>query len=460
MQLHVIPAEDIVVKSNRQRRDLDQAKILELAGSIAQNGLIHPIVIRMADDEYTLVVGERRLKALEHLWFLGQEVICGERIIPEGHVPCLFLGEIDPVDAEEIELEENIRREDLSWKERADAVSRLADLRARQAQARGEPMPAVAAIAEEVTGSSEGAAQDNVRQDILLGRALANPKTEEVIRNATSRKEAFKLLKRHEESQRHAALGAAIGPTFTSSLHVLQRADCLLAMPDMPAASFDVILTDPPYGIGADDFQDSGGKAAGGHFYDDSYESWTKLIPPLATHSFRLAKAQAHAYVFCDIDRFHELRGLFRDAGWRCFRTPLIWVNPGAIRAPWPEQGPIRKYQCILFAIKGGRPVTRLYGDVLTFPSDPNLGHPAQKPVALYDDLLRRSIAPGDTVLDPFCGSGTVFLAAHGLKCRATGIEMDEAAYGVAAKRLKSLEPPPKPLKYPDPYPSPSVSAQ
>jgi len=439
MQLHVIPADDIVVKTNRQRRELDQSKLLELAGSIAQNGLIHPLVVRLADDEYTLVAGERRLKALEHLWFLGQEVTCGERIIPEGHAPCLFLGDIDPVDAEEIELEENIRREDLSWKERADAVSRLADLRTRQAAANGKSAPSAEAIAEEVAGDGKGQTITNIRQDIILGRALSNPKTAEVIKNATSRQEAFKLLKRHEESERHAALGAALGPTFSSSLHVLQREDCLRAMPELPAASFDVILTDPPYGIGADDFKDSGGKASGGHFYDDSYESWAKLIPPFASHSFRLAKSEAHLYAFCDVERFAELKQHLAAAGWKVFRTPLIWYNPGAVRAPWPEHGPQRKWQMILYAMKGSRNVTRLYGDVLTYPSDPNLGHPAQKPVDLYCDLLRRSIRPGDAVLDPFAGSGTIFPAAHALKCRATGIEADEAAYGVAAKRLKEL---------------------
>lgn len=440
MQLHVIPADDIVVKSNRQRRELDQSKILELAGSIAQNGLIHPLVIRWADEEYTLVAGERRLKALEHLWFLGQEVTCGERIIPEGHAPCLFLGDIDPVDAEEIELEENIRREDLSWQERADAVARLADLRSRQAAARGEAGPSTAAIAEEVSGSAEGQHQENVRQDIILGRALQNPKTAEVIANATSRKEAFKLLKRHEESERHAALGAAIGPVFSSSLHVLQRTDCLLAMPQMPAATFDVILTDPPYGIGADDFSDSGGKAAGSHSYNDSFGYWSELIPLLACHSFRLAKAQAHAYVFCDVDRFGELKGYFQKAGWKVFRTPLIWHNPGGIRAPWPEHGPFRRWQMILFAIKGERQVTRLYGDVLTYPSDPNVGHQAQKPVALYTDLLNRSVRPGDSVFDPFAGSGTIFPACQAVKCRAHALEVDEASYGIAARRLKEME--------------------
>lgn len=440
MQLHIIPAEDITIKPNRQRRELDQQKILELAGSIAQNGLIHPLVVREAEGEYVLVVGERRLKALEHLWFLGTPVYYSGREIEEGAVPCAFLGEINPIDAEEIELEENIRREDLNWKERADAVARLADLRSRQAAADGVPAPSTAAIAEEVAGSSEGQHQDNVRQDIILGRALRDPDKAAVIATATSRKEAFKLLKRHEETARQAAIGAALGAQIASEMFTLRKGDCVQIMSALPADSFDILLTDPPYGIGADEFSDSGGKAAGGHFYDDSYDTWRPLAVALATHSFRLAKRTAHAYVFCDIDRFHELRSAFAEAGWKTFRTPLIWFNPGALRAPWPEQGPQRKYQLILFAVKGDRPVTRLYGDVLTYPNDPNLGHPAQKPVALLSDLLQRSARPGDAILDPFAGTGSVFAAAFQFKCKATGVEKDEAAFAIAAKRIEELK--------------------
>jgi DNA modification methylase len=79
-------------------------------------------------------------------------------------------------------------------------------------------------------------------------------------------------------------------------------------------------------------------------------------------------------------------------------------------------------------------------GDVLDFPADTNLGHAAQKPVALYRELLSRSCLPGQLVLDPFCGSGPIFPAAHELKVRATGIELDQGSYGIAVKRVESLK--------------------
>lgn len=447
MNLHVIPSAEIIIRTNRQRREFKDEDILKLAGSIAENGLLHPVVVRLADSEYTLVAGERRLKALEHLWFMGQEVLCNDHVVEEGCVPCVYLGELDDLAAEEAELEENICRQDLTWQERSDATARLLSLRTAQAEKEGKLLPNVADITRELhpeatAGLADGelaAHRADTKRDIILGRALKDPKLKPVIEKAKSSVEAFKLLKRHEESEKNAALAKTLGATFTRSMHTLLQGDCLSLMPGLPAGSFDVICTDPPYGIGADDFGDSGGKAAGGHFYDDSEESWRKLVKALPEHFTRLAKAHAHLYLFCDVTRFNELAALFRISGWKVFRTPLIWHKPNGMRAPWPSHGPQRKYEAILYAIRGDRTVSRLYGDVLSYPNDSNLGHPAQKPVALISDLLRRSVHPGDSVLDSCCGTGAIFPAAHALQCKATGIELDPAAIGIAAKRMEDL---------------------
>lgn len=436
MNLHIYPVADIIIPPERQRKVFTPESIQELAASIADCGLIHPIVVHKDDSSRILLTaGERRLKALDICWNFGQEVRCGNRVIPEGQVPCTYLGSIDPILAFEIELEENIRRVDLDWKEKATAVRQLYELRRMQAERRGDPAPSPASIAVEVSGTAEGQFQENIRQDLILSQHLANP----VVAAAKSRKEAFKALRRDEDNRRHAELGRSVGATFTASMHTLRQGDCLKIMKEMEAAQFDVILTDPPYGIDAQDFGDSDGKAQA-HFYDDSYETWQVLINVFAGEAARLAKLEAHAYIFCDIDRFAELKAIMTSWSWSCFRTPLIAVNPTAMRTPWVDGGPQRKYQLCLYARKGNKPVTRIYGDVLTYPSDINLGHQAQKPVALYGDLLRRSIRPGDSVLDPFCGTGTIFPAAHDLKVRATGIELDAAAYGIAAQRLAGLK--------------------
>jgi site-specific DNA-methyltransferase (adenine-specific) len=438
--LHSIKAEDILIPKYRQRKEFKPEHIVALAGSISRLGLMHPVVVRRdSDGEIALVAGECRIRALTYLWNFGEVVRCGQSTFSEGTVPCIYFGDLDPVDAMEMELEENIRRSDLTWQEKADATSKLLIARQARATRDGTPQPTIEEISSEVRGDSP-TSREQTRKEILVSKHLSDPE----VQKAKSADDAFKLLKRREAIAKNAELAAKVGVTFNSEVHTLLNGDVLELLPDIPKDSFDVLLTDPPYGIDADKFGDSGGIAGSGnqgsHFYDDSWTYWNKLVKFLAAESFRVCKPQSHCYVFCDIDNFVFLKSFFIEAGWRVFRTPLVWVNPTSNRAPWPEHGPQRKYQIAMFAVKGDRPVTKIYPDVLVYPSDENLNHQAQKPVALYQDLLVRSIRPGDSVLDCFGGTGPIIPAAHALKCKATYIERDPAAYGTAITRLKGLE--------------------
>lgn len=439
MKLHSIPFEEIFIDKDRQRKEMSAESLIELASSIASVGLIHPIVVRKDEEErFVLVAGERRLRAMEYVWNFGQSVKCGEYSFPAHHAPAVYLGEIDTILAFEIELEENLKRRDLTWQERSSATARLAQL---QEKITGEPVSPTK-LAEEIgqspseTGGGGRAAQA-VRQDLILAKFLHDPD----VAAAKSREEAFKVVKRKEETRRNAEVGAKVGVNLAGE-HRLIKGDCLEILPTLLEASFDVILTDPPYGMGAQDFGDSGGAggALGGHFYDDSPESFQRDAPQWMAALYRVAKPQAHLYWFCDIDWFPWLKQKAVNAGWNPFRTPIIWYNPGGSRAPWPQSGPQRKSQYVLYANKGNRPVTSLLGDIITAGSDPNLNHHAQKPVFLYQELLKRSVRAGDFVLDSFAGTGPIFPAAHGLKCRATGIEKDAAACGIAAKRMEALK--------------------
>lgn len=432
--IHRILASDIRVLRNRQRKDLKPEDIQSLASSIRQNGLIAPVVVRQDSEGYVLVAGERRLKALELLWFFGDTVRCGEFQFADQEVPCLLQGEMDPDDAYEMELEENIRRVDLSWQERADAVFELNRRRTARALEKGDPPPSLKSLAEESHGTS-GDSLQTTRDELMVAPYLNDPE----IRRQSTVRDARKVLERREEAARSAEIARRVGASL-SSLHELRLGDCLKLLPEIPDASFDVILTDPPYGIDADQFSDSGGRVAGAHFYDDSWTTWNNLMRSLAPETFRVTKPAAHLYLFCDVDNFVLLKGIMQEAGWRVFRTPLVWINPTSMRAPWPQQGPQRKYQLCLFAIKGDRPCNRLRPDVMEFPSDENLGHHAQKPVALYAELLSRSARPGDVVCDPFGGTGPILPAAHLAKCKAFYIEQDESAYGIAVTRLKELK--------------------
>lgn len=442
--MKTIRIDTITILPNRQRALFDPAKMHEFADGISKRGLLHPIILRPGESgSLILVAGERRLRAVGDLADLGQGIRHDGADVPVGHIPYTLLEELDPLAYEEAELEENIHRVDLSWQERASAHERLVKLRSRQALAAGVLPPSIADVARELHPEATenlkpgemGAYQAGLRQELIVARHLDNPE----VKAAKTVNEAFKILKKQEATEKHRALGASVGATYTANVHQIFNTNSVDWMMGQAAESFDCILTDPPYGMGADEFGDSGGLAAGAHGYTDDWEYAERCYVALATEGFRIAKPQAHLYAFCDIDRFPLIKALFFAAGWEVFRTPLIWYKKQGSRAPWPERGPQRKYETIFYCVKGKRPTLKMGGDVLDYSADQNLGHAAQKPVALYRDLLSRSCLPGDSVFDPFCGTGPIFPAAHELRLKATGIEKDTASYGIAVRRIEDL---------------------
>jgi DNA modification methylase len=432
--MKLIPLDQIVVPEFRQRKEYPRDKMQTLIESIAEHGLFNALVLRVEGDSYVLAQGGRRHRALSELLALESSLRYDNEVLPKGLVPYVSLGDLDPLEREVVELEENIQREQLTWKEQAAATARISAIRSAQAERTGKPAPGTVAIAEEVRGADSGRALQDTRRELIIAQHLHDPD----VAGAKSLDEGWKVLKRKEQAEHHRARAESAGKTHTSSLHAAYHAEALEWMRGHPAESFDVILTDPPYGMGADEFGDAGGKAQT-HTYADSAATVMQLVNACPTEFFRLAKPEAHAYVFCDIDFFFVWRHFMEQAGWWVHRTPIVWHKPGTPRVPWPEHGPQRNYELILYAVKGKKRVTKIFSDVVTCQPDKNLGHPAQKPVELLKNLLTRSVLPGDSVLDPFAGSGSIFPAAHDLKCRATGIEMDAASYGIMLKRIEDL---------------------
>jgi site-specific DNA-methyltransferase (adenine-specific) len=438
----------IQISPDRQRQEFDPVALEDLKSSIEGKRLQHAPVVRDGPDGPVLVAGERRLRVITDIFALGGS-FWYDGVQYTETLPTVTLGELDPLEAEEAELDENLRRKDLTWQELANAHERLHKLRQAQRSVKAEetanlmegpvtrPVQTVADTARELTGRSDGSYQDTIRKELIVSRHLHKPE----VAKAKTLDEAFKILKRSEQAEQNRELAAKVGATFTADLHSAIHGNCLSVLDDMIAANkdFDVILTDPPYGMGADQFGD-GGKDLPSHQYKDDHESWQVLMKAWAPRIFLVAKPEAHLYAFCDIDRFHELKGYLEAAGWYVFRTPLIDYKTDSGRVPLPDRGPRRQWEMILYAIKGNKPVTHIYPDVIPCQADENMTHGAQKPVALYVNLLKRSVKPGDLVLDTFAGSGTIFPAAHSLQCTATGIEQEANYYGMCLKRLQTMK--------------------
>lgn len=436
MQMQLAKRSAIIIRPDRQRKEFNPMVVQEMSNGIQAKGLLHAPVMREDNGQLILVAGETRIMAIDNMWMLGGQLRYNNQDVPEGMIPYVTLGQLTPLEAEEAELEENIRRTPLTWQEQSLAMAKLHRIRSAQAQLEGR-VHTVADTAMEVKGRSEGSFQETIRKELIVSKHMHNP----AVAKAKDVNEAFKILKKQEAQQKNIDLAATVGTTFNASVHKAYNVNCLEWMAACAPESFDVILTDPPYGMGADTFGDGGGGrlANNEHHYKDDYDHWKALMTAWCPLSYRVAKPQAHAYVFCDIDNFHELKRMMQAAGWYVFRTPFICTKPGSGRVPLPFEGPRRQYETLLYAIKGKKPVTAIYPDVLSSTADANMTHGAQKPVELFEQLLVRSVRAGDKVLDSFAGSGTLVPACHRYKCEATVLELNPEYFAMIHTRMTQL---------------------
>lgn len=107
-----IPVEEVERPGDQPRRAFDEQGLEELAESIEENGVIQPLVVRPAGESYTLIAGERRLRAAKRV---GLE-----------DVPAV-VRDVDGAEAYALALVENVQREDLNPVEEAEAYGRLLD---------------------------------------------------------------------------------------------------------------------------------------------------------------------------------------------------------------------------------------------------------------------------------------------------------------------------------------------
>lgn len=95
------------------------------------------------------------------------------------------------------------------------------------------------------------------------------------------------------------------------------------------------------------------------------------------------------------------------------------------------------QHELVCHASKGTPRVhDRAIANVIRCRRDKDTAHPSPKPVGLMAMLLSVVSAPGEIVLDPFCGAGATLAAAKELGRKAIGIEVDEAHCETAAQRL------------------------
>lgn len=212
-------------------------------------------------------------------------------------------------------------------------------------------------------------------------------------------------------------------PYYEHAGITIYHGDCREVLPQLQA---DVLITDPPYGV---NFAGSATRhsVASGQTYEgfaDTPDYVREVVIPAITVALGLVKRGA-------------VTPGIRNA--RMYPLPdgegVIWYPSGANSGPWGfvTHQPVYYYgKCPFLSTGRGSMPT---GFQSTEPAGEN-GHPCPKPIGQICWLVKRVSNEGETILDPFCGSGTTLQAAKDLNRRAIGIEIEEKYCEIAAKRL------------------------
>ena len=234
--------------------------------------------------------------------------------------------------------------------------------------------------------------------------------------------------------------------------------DDILKITSIPKSSVDLMITSPPYNIDI-------------HYnlHRDilSYEDYLEFTKKWLTKCYDLAKDDGRLCLNIPLDKNKggqksvcaDITSLAKQVGWQ-YHSTVIW-NEGNIsrRTAWGSwmsaSAPyvIAPVEVIVILYKnqwkkeekGESDITRQEfmdwtNGVWTFPGQSKKGaggHPAAFPVELPKRCIKLFSFVGNTILDPFMGSGSTLIASHEYNRKGIGVEIDKAYCKVAVDRLK-----------------------
>lgn len=416
----------IVDRADRQRREL--TGIEDLADSISRIGLINAIVI---DEDGRLLAGERRLTACKALGWTQIEVRLRE--------------DLSEFEKQILELDENIKRVDLSWQDQVTTIAKLHALYADHEEN----------WTQEQTAEATGLSRRWVNQVLLVANNMDKPEVATADKFSVAKGISERAASRKKESAL-ASVGVAVAKVAASAgiapepeapaqrIPPLINEDFAEWSANYSGPKFNMIHCDFPYGVGMDKSDQGAGTAFG--TYADGEDVYWNLIATLTRSMDNVIADSAHLIFWFSMDYYQRTKESLEAVGWSVNPFPLIWHksdNTGIL--PDPKRGPRRIYETAFFAARGDRqlatgsfgqgPVANVYA---CGGKDKSL-HMNEKPVEMLRHFMRLCVDEYSAVLDPTCGSANALKAAEALGAASVlGIERDvnffarsyEAYYG------------------------------
>jgi len=202
------------------------------------------------------------------------------------------------------------------------------------------------------------------------------------------------------------------------------QGDCLEIMKDIPDKSVDLVLTDPPYGIGFAYIS-----------YNDTRENLKELIKQFMPEALRIGKRVG---VLCGITQI----SLYPEPDWI---MSVVWNTTGSFgKYGYTQWMPILLYGNDLKGFGNVNGVTK--SDIIKISGGGGVGftrsdlekeHTCPKPKTIMDKVVQRISNEDDIILDCFAGIGSTLLSAKNLNRNFIGIEISEKYCEIARQRLR-----------------------
>lgn len=408
--------------------------IAELADSIKEVGLINPIAIysETGDPPFKLAAGGRRFAA--YLYLKRDEIPCR-----------IYDHPLSELELRSIELEENIRRKELTYTEEVYLKREIVRLQQEIHGVKVSTAPDAPGVSIRDVAKLIGKDSGELSKDIKLANTMeAFP--EVGWENCKNRNEAMKLMNRMEETmvrqeiskRAEKALGKSTTKKLIDAYAVTDAFDQATRIPDR---TFNLVEIDPPYAIDLPQLKlHSGGGDSGGNKFKINYgESYNEI--DASQYEFFMAGLLKEAYRVMTDDGwlilwfgpepwFEKIFNLVSDAGFKTRRLCGIWVKPTG-QTNHPDMYLASSYEMFFYAQKGGAVINldkRGRSNIFQFNPVPPLQktHPTERPIALMEELLETFAHEGERIWVPLCGSGNTLIAANNLRMYPLGCDLSQ----------------------------------
>jgi site-specific DNA-methyltransferase (adenine-specific) len=221
------------------------------------------------------------------------------------------------------------------------------------------------------------------------------------------------------------------------SKYVIRNENCLAVMADMSDESVDIVVTDPPYVVCSGGNNNNFGgqlfKVNDGQLFTHIDIKARDYLPEL----YRVMKPQSDLYLMTSYLHLADFQAAAIEAGFRLHNI-LVWHKVSSTANRWY----MKNIEFTLYLYKGSAKTINNPSSaaMLTIPNPRNKTHPCEKPVQLMRHYIENSSRPGDTVFDPFMGSGSTGVAAIQSGREFIGAEIDAMYFKRASVRIKDAE--------------------